>query len=219
MTAEQEARAAVALDVLRRFRHHDSIYDGAMDFFGTARDLRADHPFCIPELMKQEIVQATLKAEVWKHGLAGHTRLQLARQLGPRDPAIVEDVAQVAFNTYLMSDIAYKDTRSEARSVLASFGEAARPWKDQALAAMSDRDALGTAAAQVAAASKDPQAVAAVARLLSQSLEAERRSTIRRPRASRVVELAYGLGAAGEAARPQDPPFRQRSTRHKGGAR
>jgi len=67
---------------------------------------------------------------------------------------------------------------------------------------MNASDALGTSAAQVAAASKDAAAVSAVADLLRRSLSKYPAGAIPREPAQRLIEMAYALGAAGEAGRP-----------------
>lgn len=203
MTPTQAHRAELALEVLDNFPRSSPIFDGAMNVLGlpTISDDRA-HAHCISEEMKQRVTGATLKSGAWDHGLAGLSDMMLARQLGPRDPKIVEHVAQSAFFSGPIPDAAFTDLRPEARSILASFGVAARPWKGVALNEMSDKDSLGTSAAQVAAASKDPSAVVAVADLLDHLLKSETGHVIPRERGKRAVELSYALGASSDAGRP-----------------
>lgn len=201
VSPQQRPRVAAALQVLNTFHDYDAVYEGAMEFFGYRRSLEDPEPFCLDEDLKREITAATLNAKAWERGLAGSAKLNLARQLGPRDERIVRYVARTAFHDRPVADIAFADVRPHARSVLASFGVAALPWRDEALATMNAKDSLGTSSAQVAAASRDGRTLAAVARLLETEL-GDGAGVIRRQRANRTVELAYALGAAGEAARP-----------------
>ena len=157
---------------------------------------------CLSDEFKQRVADATLNAGAWDYGLAGSARLRLAGQLGGRDPKIVEDVAEVAFYPDPVAGVASSDIRPEARSVLASFGQIAAPWREPAMKLMHARDSLGTSAAQVAAASRDPEAVRAVADMLHRELQDVGRKPIARKRAGQLVELAYALGAAGHVARP-----------------
>lgn len=202
MTPAQAQRADVALAVLRDFPRQAPIYREAMGHFGRARDLGDDQPFCLDEQIRQQISEATLGAEAWDYALPGLPELYLARQLGPRNEAIVVHVANGAFRTTPISEWPYADIRPMARSVLASFGKHAAPWRDEALEQMHARDTLGTSAAQVAAASQDPGAVGAVARLFEQTLSQTPDDVIPRDKAKRLSELAFAIGAAGEAGRP-----------------
>jgi hypothetical protein len=198
---QQRPRVDAALRVLMEFHDYDDVYDGAMMFFGRRRSLEDQEPFCLDEALKRDITTATLAAKTWDRGLAGIAKLELARQLGPRDGRIVRYVAQTAFYGQPVADIGFSDLRPQARSVLASFGVAAAPWREAALGSMDAKTSLGTTSAQVAAASRQPAAVTAVADLLAQELS-RAHGVIGREHAKRLVELAYGLGAAGEAARP-----------------
>lgn len=202
MTPAQAQRADIVLSVLRDFPRHAPIYREAMGHFGRARDLGDEQPFCLDEPTRAQITQATLGSEAWDYGLPGLQLLYLARQLGPRDEAIVRHVADGAFRSTAIGEGPYADIRPMARSVLASFGTEAAPWRDQALEQMHARDTLGTSAAQVAAASQDSGAVAAVAELFEQTLSKTPDGVIPRQTAMRLSELAFAIGAAGEAGRP-----------------
>jgi hypothetical protein len=197
MSREESDRAELALQVIEKFPKHYEIYDSAMAVFG-----KYDEGSCFPEPMKNRLAEATLRAGVWGYGWPGLTRLAVAQQLGPRDPKIIEDVARAAFHSAPLDHQGSTDIRPHARAVLASFGAAAAPWREPALKLMNSEDSLGTGAAQVAAASRDPAAVSAVAGLLSQGLKAGPGKVIKRERAQRLVELGYALGAAGETAQP-----------------
>jgi len=209
MTPVQENRAALALEVLGKFSRHASIYDGAVDVFGRPRDAEVfshrEQEYCVSEGVKDQIARLTVKADAWQ-GLVGMSYLKLAFQLGPRDPVIVQAVGRHAFENRPIAESVFEDTRPLARSVLASFGKAARPWRDQAMAQMSRDDALGTSAAQVAAASGDPEAIHQVASLLQKAVDAEPEDkAIGIKEGIRITELAFALGAARERARPYAP--------------
>lgn len=202
MTAEQRRRSEVVLSVLQTLPRHEQVYGGAIGYFGNAQDLGTNAPFCLDRQMEQSLVEATLHSRVWDYGMPGVSRLALARRLGPRAQPIIDDVAKAAFAPTPLADGAFSDIRPMARSILASYGVAASPWREQALKAMTATDALGTSAAQVAGASRDPEAVNAVADLLRRSLVEYPTGPIPNERAKRLVELAYAIGAAGEAGRP-----------------
>lgn len=208
MTPAQEHRAALALEVLSNFSRHASIYDGAIDVFGRPRDAEDFFPgeiYCVSEGDKDRIARLTVKADAWR-GLVGMSYLKLAFQLGPGDPVIVQAVGRHAFENRPIAEGVFADTRPLARSVLASFGTVARPWRDQALAQMSADDSLGTSAAQVAAASGDPEAIRQVADLLQKAVDAEPQDkAIGIKGGLRITELAFALGAAREQARPYAP--------------
>lgn len=196
-TEAERDRAELALRVLQSFPRQDEIFEAALGRFGYGDG----EAVCLTEESKQRLAAATLAAGAWDYGLAGSVRLAVAHQLGGRDAKIIEDVARVAFYDGPIADGFSSDIRPEARSVLASFGGAAAPWRDRAMELMNARDSLGTSAAQVAAASGDPGAIAAVARLLREALRREPGKAIPRERARQLVELAYALGAARGAAR------------------
>lgn len=208
MTPEEARRSALALEVLESFSTHASIYRGAVDVFGRPRDAdpsATGEIYCVPENTKHQIARLTVQAGGWR-GLVGTSYLNLAFQLGPRDPAIVQAVGRHAFADRPIEEGIFEDTRPLARSVLASFGTAASPWRDQAMAEMSADDALGTSAAQVAAASGDADAIRQVAALLRKATNAEPEGeAIRIEAVPRITELAFALGAAREQARPYAP--------------
>ncbi len=208
MTPDLKRRAALALEVLDNFSRHASIYAGAVDVFGRPRDAENLGPgevYCVSESEKDRIARSTVNAGAWRM-LVGTSYLRLAFQLGPRNPDIVQAVGRHAFVDRPIEEGITKDTRPLARSVLASFGTAARPWRDQAMAEMSADDALGTSAAQVAAASGDQEAIRQVAALLQKAVDAEPPDeAIRINATGRITELAFALGAAREQARPYAP--------------
>ena len=208
MTPSQANRAALALEILGSFSRHASIYRGAMDVFGRPRDAEDFFPgeiYCVSEGDKEKIARLTVKADAWR-GLVGMSQLKLAFQLGPRDPVIVQAVGNLAFEDRPIEESIFEDIRPLARSVLASFGTVAGPWREQALAQMAADDSLGTSAAQVAAASGDPEAIRQVAALLEATVDAEPPDeAIGMAATPRVTELAFALGAARAAARPHAP--------------
>lgn len=207
-TPDQARRTELALAVLRDFSRHASIYRGAMDVLGRTRDAENFFPgehFCVSEDDLAETARLTVEAGAWR-GLVGMSHLTLAFRLGPRDPAIVDAVAATAFVDRPIEDGPYSDIRPRARAVLASFGTSAAPWRDQAMAGIAEKGSLGTSAAQVAAASGDPAAVAEVARRLQVAIDAEpSNKAIGVKAGERIRELAFALGAAREQARPRVP--------------
>ncbi len=206
MTVVDEQRAKLALEVMTSFPRHSPIFDGAMDVFGHPQNLRDPLPYCVSTQMKDEVTKRTIAASAWNRGLPGLTRLALANELGPRDPSIVQDVASAAFLNMPIEEGPFFDIRPKARSVLASFGTAAGPWREQALSSMNSDDSLGTSAAQVAAASGDSEAIDQVAALFRETLDREpTNGAVPVAKGERLVELAYALGAAGPQARSHVP--------------
>lgn len=202
MTAVDEQRAGLALEVMSNFPRHAPIFSGAMDVFGNPQNLGAKLPFCVSASLKDEVTKRTVTASAWNWGLPGLTRLALANELGPRDPSIVQDVASAAFLNRPIEEGPFSDIRPKARSVLASFGVAARPWREQSLSSMNGDDSLGTSAAQVAAASGDSEAIDQVAALFRETLDrVPAQGAVPVAKGERLVELAYALGAAGPQAR------------------
>ncbi len=207
-TPVQARRTALALEVLGEFSRHADIYDGALNVFGrprNAEDLGPGEIFCVSESQKDEVARLSVAADAWR-GLVGMTKLEVAFQLGPRDPVIVSSIARIAFEDRAIEDSYSSDIRPFARTVLASFGATAAPWREQALSRMSEDGSLGTSAAQVAAASGDPEAVARVAALLQAAVDDEPADeAISVEAREHITELAFALGAAREKARPYTP--------------
>lgn len=202
MTAEDERRAQTALQVMSDFPRHASIYSGAMDVFGHPKNLGDPLRYCVSSDLKDEVVRLTTASSAWSWGLPGLSRLALANELGPRDPSIVRDVAGAAFLNRSIEEGPFSDIRPKARSVLASFGVAAAPWKEEALSSMNAKDAMGTSAAQVAGASGDPEAVNLVAALFRETLDnVPTEGAIPAEPGERLVELSFALGVAGSRAR------------------
>ena len=206
MTAADERRADLALQVMTDFPRHASIYTGAMDVFGHPQNLDDAVRYCVSSDLKDEVVTRTMAAEAWSWGLLGLSRLALANELGPRDPSIVHAVARAAFWNSPIDEGPFSDIRPKARSVLASFGVAAAPWKRQALSAMNAKDSMGTSAAQVAGASGDPDAINQVAALFQRTLEnAPSEGAIPAEAGNRLIELSLAMGVAGPQARSHVP--------------
>lgn len=202
MTAADRRRAELALQVMSDFPRSAPIFAGAMEVFGRPQNLDERLRYCVSSDLRDEVARRTTAASVWGWGLPGLTRLELARELGPRDPSIVQDVANAAFVGRPIEEPPFADIRPVARSVLASFGVAAKPWRQQALSAMNDQDALGTSAAQVAGASGDPEAVDRVGALFRKALRsAPTGEAVPVEKGERLVELSYALGVAGPQAR------------------
>lgn len=206
MTAADERRAQIALDVMGEFPRHASIYSGAMDVFGRPKNLGDRVRYCVSPELKDEVVRRTTAASAWDWGLPGLSRLALANELGPRDAAIVQDVARAAFLNRPIEEAPFSDIRPMARSILASFGSAAGPWRAEALSAMNADDQLGTSAAQVAGASGEPEAIDRVASLMKSAYgNAPPTGPIASEQGQRLVELSLALGVAGEKAREHVP--------------
>jgi hypothetical protein len=164
---------------------------------------------CPPVELYDAVTKAAIKANVFGRPFLFEDAIGLAEQLGPRDPEIVDAVARSAFyDSVIPEDIFRADLRPYARLVLAEFGAAARKWAEQAMAQVSANDQLGTGAAQIAVAGGEPRALPEVQRLMAQILSATpEEKPIPYLSRSRIYELAFALGMAGEDAQPYAAPL------------
>jgi hypothetical protein len=138
--------------------------------------------------------------------------LSLAAKLPDADAVVIEAVAKVAFNEVVQPSeaLSHQDIRPYARSVLAVFGAKAAKYSDVAYEQISIDTAMGTGAAQIAAATGHAQALPRVAQLMEAAL-----ATVPEPRAipyalrNRLYELAWAVALAGDAGKQYSRPIHQ----------
>jgi hypothetical protein len=182
----------------------------ALRFF-SHRQLR--NPVCPSPRLYAEVKQAAIRAHLFDpRRPLSEVQLafvsKLVRELGIRDPFLMEAVARTAFHEILVpSDLFHSDLRPVARSILAEFGSDAEKWSAQAFSLMGAEDPLQTTAAQLAVASGHPQALARTRDLMA-SLLATLPATKPVPRRvrNRLYELAYAMSASTIDTAPYSGP-------------
>jgi hypothetical protein len=173
--------------------------------YGLVRSgLRTSPRVCTPQAIFAQ-VGAVLNAP---HGLGGgqlvEYQLQLAVQLPNPSDFVIDQVGRSAFNSHKQHSEIFprQDIRPLARSALASFGKRASAFRQRALEEMSIDSALGTGAAQVAAAVGDPTALPRIVEMFDSLLNSvPPNAAIPLNKRDRLLELAWAIYFAGDASR------------------
>ncbi len=198
---EQRERTRISLLVLEKDAATSEMYRGAALGF-----MKSDTHLCHDEDIDRKAAKLLVESGFFPRWIKDPRMLSVAHRLAKHDDRIVGMLERIAFAPKPIENETSTDIRPRARSILASLGSAiASKWKDRAIREMGSDDALGTGAAQIAAASAEPDAVAAVAKLLEDELPPDPGTVLRLPENQRIIELAYALGAAREAATPYLP--------------
>lgn len=199
-TEGEEERYQLAVQILESDgRRHSFLDSGAIRFLAsgvyrkTAERLQA---VCAPANIYQRASSAISSRDLF-YGKAEEFHLKLASKIDSPTDYIVEFVAKIAFSSRFHID-KNKDMRPLARSVLASFGSRAQEYSELAFEQISAYDAMGTSAAQIAAATGHPNALPSIQRFMYKILETEK--PINRLERKRFYELAYALLIADETA-------------------
>lgn len=207
-TNEERAKYERALDVLQTFDRRDYLLHVASRYFAQSQYRWAgtsdSERICPPLDLLADVAEVTLEKDFFIPGrpLRGY-RLALARTLGPRDPRIIEAVAETAFFPHPVGNdapIQGRDVRTLARIILAEFGPSAAHWSDRAFEAMSTDDRLGTTAAQAAVALGHPQALERASDLLRTLLDQHPEDPIPLRAVDRVRDLVNAIAWAGPDA-------------------
>jgi len=196
--AKQREWTRLSLEVLEKFPSSHDIYSGAALSF-----MRSDVSLCHDDGLDERAANAVVASGHFPRWIRSSRQLSVAHRLAPHNDQIVQTLGQIAFAEEPISNGTSSDIRPRARSVLASLGpDVARRWSKSALTEMNGENSLGTGAAQIVAATGEPELVLRVADLLESQLPSEKGSVLRRRHNRRTIELAYALGAAGESANP-----------------
>lgn len=188
--------------------------EGAVAYFGrpflrkaNPSDFKAPEP-CLT-LDRITLGQGAVKTGIYDHDVLSEEEIAFAQQVGPADRRIVDAVARTAFSMRpVWGGPLHEDLRTYARTVLAGFGDAAGPWGATAFQQLSVDDRLGTGAAQIAVATRQPGALAKVSGMMTDILErTPRGSMIPLRDRNRLYELSYALGMAGPTAQPYSRPL------------
>lgn len=210
-TEDETQRLELAVRALDR---SDSMTIGAMKLLGHGIFRQEDEVCAPPELMNRA------QEAVTQHELFGGRLVEYDFDLAARFAApssyVVNAVAGAAFAAFAQnSELDDTDIRPMARSVLAGFGERAAAYSDIAFGQMSAEDALGTSAAQIAAATGHPEALRRIQELMDGKLRKfPRTEVIPWDTKKRLYELAYALVLAGAKSRPFIAPMQDLMTRN-----
>jgi len=159
---------------------------------------------CTPEAIMVRVGNALTESKGLGVGRLVEYEYALAAQLPNPSAVVIKQVGDAAFNDNMQSSEIFprEDIRPLARSTLAGFGERASAYRDIATMQMSGDTALGTGAAQVAAATKAPGAARRVVELFrEQLLKAPARSAIPLDTRDRLLELAWAIYFSGDPDR------------------
>jgi hypothetical protein len=170
---------------------------------------------CPPE----NIYSRASNAITQRHGFNAYVeryQLELAARILDPSPYIVEKVGEVAFSQepHGEREWPYKDIRPLARSVLANYGKYALRYLEVARSQVSDKDSLGTSAAQIAGAAGGDSDLSKVEMLMRQKLESiPQDRTLSIDERDRLYELAYTFTYAGTRAITHVGPVKMLMTR------
>jgi hypothetical protein len=159
---------------------------------------------CIPSAALERASMAFNTRGRLGRGRLTEDELTLAARLPHVDAAVVDQVAKSAFSDLVQPSgiFARQDIRPLARTVLAGFWPAAAKYADKAYGEIAIDTALGTGAAQVAAAGGHAGAMPKVARLMEDAI-----AGVPYPKAipyglkNRLYELSWAVVYAGSSGR------------------
>lgn len=206
------ARSRLAIDVLRTFRPEDvksQLFDAAIrQFTGlpVGRTGEERHA-CPPTELYDELAQAAIGAGLFGPRSSPFLAIDLARRLGPRDPAVVAGVARIAFARERISTAGNPDLRVTAKVVLAEFCRGPSELSARARREMSMTTQHGRAAARIATACGEAGAVEEVSGWMQEVLDATGSGVISEHTGGVLYELAFALEAAGAAAADHAAPI------------
>lgn len=211
MDEAELARSRLAIEVLRTFRPEDvksPLYDAAIRHFTWIPVGRTDEGryVCPPTELYDELAQAAIGAGLFSPRGSPFEAIDLARKLGPRDPAILAGVARIAFAPDRISTTGNPDLRVTAKVVLAEFCRGPSELSARARREMSMATQHGRAAARIATACGEAGAVEQVSSWMQEVLDATGGGVISEHTGGVLYELAFALEAAGQAAAAHAAP-------------
>lgn len=165
---------------------------------------RTSQRVCTPQPIFAQVGAALNAPKGLGAGQLVEYQLQLAVQLPNPSDFVIDQVGRAAFNSDKQHSEIFprQDIRPFARSALASFGKRASAFRQSALKEMSSDSALGTGAAQVAAAVGDPTALPRIVEMLDSLLSSvPPNAAIPLDKRDRLLELAWAIYFAGDAGR------------------
>ena len=116
---------------------------------------------CTPKNYYESISEIVSKRQLLTRGRLEEYSLKFAEKITTPPPSLVNVVAASAFaESHQPHEFFHeKDIRPYARTVLATFGNAANKFSEKAFLEMNSTDAMGTGAAQIAVATNHPGAL------------------------------------------------------------
>lgn len=220
-TSEEAKMFALATDILEQNLLTGGLWIdiGAEKFLAHGFYRQSDGGRSIPVCWAQSMYSRAGNAITQRRGF--NTRieryqLELAARISDPSTYMVDKVAEVAFSRepYREVEWPHHDIRPVARGVLANYGKHALKYLEVARLQMSDKDLLGTSAAQIAGATGDDSDLSKVEMLMSKmlsSMQQERVLTVQER--NRVFELAYTFAYAGTRAIAHVGPVKVLMTR------
>jgi len=190
---------------------------GAEKFLGRGayrQEGKKTVPVCPPEGIYGRVSQIVTRNETLIPRLVDY-QLQLASRLEPSQH-IVEALGNSAFNSTPQESEYFKhrDIRPFARTILAGFGRHASEFSKVAYDSMSDKDSLGTGAAQVAVATGYRDALPRVEAMMNDILSSiPKDKVIPWDTRNRLYELAYAIYFAGPDGKEHIAPIKELMTR------
>jgi hypothetical protein len=199
---------------------HDKISPlkiGAEKFLGRGayrQEGKNSVPVCPPDGIYERISQIVTSNETLIPRLVEY-QLRLASKLNP-SPHIVKAVGDSAFNPDPQESEYFKhrDIRPYARATLAGFGRHASEFSKVAYESMSDKDSLGTGAAQIAVATGYLDALPRVEAMMNNILSSiPKDKVIPWDTGNRLYELSYAIYFAGPEGKDHVAPIKELMTR------
>jgi hypothetical protein len=199
--------------------HPNWLEIGAQKFLARPQ-FRSDSPrhvaVCMPEDVLRRVADALASRRGFEGGLVEY-QLELAFRLPTRSPYIVEAIGKSAFDPNIQPSDTFgrRDIRPFARTVLASFGEESKAFRNIAYGQMSINNSLGTGAAQVAAATGHPYALQRIEQMMEEALSAvPADKPIGRSKKNRLYELSWALAFSGAEGRKHTRPIHKMMQRN-----
>lgn len=166
---------------------------------------------CAPDDLYARVEAAIVSSRLFSRGRLTESDLSLAYRLENPSGYVVDAIAASAFNEVPQESEIFKtlDLRPQFRAVLASFGRKASKYADRAFGQISADDAMGTGAAQVAAAGQHPQALTRISELMRTKLsELPAEAIVPRDTRLRLYELAWAIYFSGSPAKQHVEPIK-----------
>lgn len=160
---------------------------------GLSRALGEEN--CLPSSIFNQLPQIITNNNMLEARIVEH-QLELAEKSSNSTPYIIEKIGNSAFNKKRQGSETFTkhDIRPFARTVLAKFGKDALLFSDEAFNQISSDSALGTGAAQVAAAVGHPEALQKINKMMISELrKIPNDQAIPWHTRNRLYELAYAI--------------------------
>ena len=186
---------------------------GAQKFLASGQYRKVDDQrvvVCVPDDILKRASEAFAMRQGFGKGRLVEYQLSLAFKLPNPSSSVIAAVGQSAFSSQVQpSEIfRFRDIRPFARSVLASFGVQAKSYQAIAYDQMSMTTPMGTGAAQVAAATRHPNALPRIKQMMEEALAAvPADKAIPRNTRDRLYELSWAVYFSGDEGKNYTAPI------------